>query len=64
MVLPHRSWMQRVSCTIAGKMFQDVGIVGKARKLAIKKVLQAAERSSSRLWLRRNASSWKPSTNG
>jgi hypothetical protein len=47
-----------------GKMFQDMGIEGQARKLAIKKVSQAAERSSSWLWLRRNASSWKPSTNG
>ena len=33
-----------------GKMFQDVGIVGQARKLAIKKVSHAAERSSSWLW--------------
>ncbi|XP_052268376.1 uncharacterized protein LOC127869755 [Dreissena polymorpha] len=47
-----------------GKMFQDMGIVEQARKMAIKKVSQAAERSSSWLWLRRNASSWKPSTNG
>ncbi|XP_052240804.1 uncharacterized protein LOC127851227 [Dreissena polymorpha] len=47
-----------------GNMFQDMGIEGQARKLAIKKVSQAAERSSSWLWLRRNASSWKPSTNG
>ncbi|XP_052271521.1 uncharacterized protein LOC127872232 [Dreissena polymorpha] len=47
-----------------GKMFQDMGIVGQARKLAIKKVSQAAERGSSWLWLRRNASSWKSSTNG
>ncbi|XP_052280954.1 uncharacterized protein LOC127878469 [Dreissena polymorpha] len=30
-----------------GKMFQDTGIVGQVRKLAIKKVSQAAERSSS-----------------
>ncbi|XP_052236077.1 uncharacterized protein LOC127847893 [Dreissena polymorpha] len=47
-----------------GKMFQDMGIDGQATKLAIKKVSQAAEKSSSWLWLRRNASSWKPSTNG
>jgi len=47
-----------------GNMFQDVGIVGQARKLAIKKALQSAEKSSSWLWLRRNASSWKPSFNG
>ncbi|KAH3709998.1 hypothetical protein DPMN_069464 [Dreissena polymorpha] len=40
-----------------GKMFQDVRIVGQARKLAIKKVSQAAERSSNWLWIRRNTSS-------
>ena len=47
-----------------GKMFQDVDIVVYARKLAIKKASQSAEKSSSWLWLRRNASSWNPSTNG
>jgi hypothetical protein len=45
-------------------MFQDVGIMGQARKLAVKKASQAAERSSSWLWLKRNSSSWKPSING
>jgi len=50
--------------TSVGKMFQDVGIVGQARQLDIKKSSQSAERSSSWLWLRRNASSWKPFTNG
>ncbi|KAH3845809.1 hypothetical protein DPMN_088098 [Dreissena polymorpha] len=45
-------------------MFQDMGIVRQVRKLAIKKVSQAAERSSCWLWLTRNASSCKPSTNG
>ena len=47
-----------------GKMLLDLGIVGQARKLAIKKASHAAERSSSWLWLKRNDSSWKPSTNG
>ena len=46
------------------KMFQDMGVVGKQRKMAVKLIAKAAERSSSWLWLRRNASSWKPSTNG
>ena len=47
-----------------GKMLLDLGIVGQACKLAIKKASYAAERSSSWLWLERNDSSWKSSTNG
>ena len=42
----------RISCPIVGKMFQDIGIVGKTtRNLAIKKAAQIAERCSSWLWL-------------
>ncbi|CAC5381276.1 E3.2.1.4 [Mytilus coruscus] len=42
-------------------MLQAMGIVGKARKTAVRQIGEAAERSSCWLWHRRDDLSWKPS---
>ena len=56
-------WTALVS-KVLYNMFQYVVIIGKARKLDTKKAAQSAENSSSWLRIRKNASSWKTSTNG
>ncbi|CAC5381747.1 unnamed protein product [Mytilus coruscus] len=43
------------------RMLQAMGIVGKARKTAVRQLGEAAERSSCWLWHRRDDLSWKPS---
>ncbi|XP_019642873.1 PREDICTED: uncharacterized protein LOC109484090 [Branchiostoma belcheri] len=42
------------------KLFTAIGVKGKERKVAVRKLGEAAERSSCWLWSRREESCWKP----
>ena len=45
------------------RMFSAVGVTGQNRRAAIKKLGQAAEKASCWIWMKRDNSSWKPTTN-
>ena len=49
--------------SVCGRLITAVGATGRKRRMAILKLIQAAERASSWLWLRREEKSWKQSTN-
>ena len=44
------------------RVFCELGLSGRTKRLAVKNICLAAERASSWLWLRREEESWKPST--
>ncbi|XP_060066953.1 uncharacterized protein LOC132547205 [Ylistrum balloti] len=43
------------------KMFQALGVVGRTRKMVVRRLAEAAERASCWLWSRREEKDWKPS---
>ena len=44
------------------KLFKSLGVVGRQRQTAIKRLSEAAEKASCWLWSRRDDQSWKPNT--
>ncbi|XP_063435804.1 uncharacterized protein LOC134716731 [Mytilus trossulus] len=45
------------------RLFSAVGVTGRQRRTAIQKLCQAAEKASCWIWMKRDSSSWKPTTN-
>ncbi|XP_063420791.1 uncharacterized protein LOC134706007 [Mytilus trossulus] len=45
------------------RLFSAVGVTGRQRRTAIQKLGQAAEKASCWIWMKRDSSSWKPTTN-
>ena len=44
------------------RMFSALGITGKNRRTAVQKISQTAERASCWVWMKKNSSTWRPTT--